>query len=560
MLPPRALLHTLVPMLALVLLLSSCIMPSRQDATPALSLAEPPMAAPVPEPTAEDRAAVVNRNANVRPGPDTNHALPEGTASEPQTAEPTERKSETASEAEVLTVTVTGSVVNLRAGPSLHHAVLGQVRQGEALAATGISEDREWLQVALEGESLWIFADLTDVARRRRVLPVTNANACPARGPSPSLACDKQILLSIRESIDLLHTLDSWHSDAPLSDFKGVTVGGEPPRVIELKLYGVVFRNHLPQASLPRLSHLQVLVLRDPGIVEPLAPELGNLTRLQHLDLSRGSDIPVLVLEGPIPPELGQLSQLQYLDLSGNEIEGPIPPELGQLSQLQYLDLSGNYHGPSRYPPQPGLTGPIPPELGQLSQLQYLDLSGNYLKGPIPPQLGQLIQLQTLYLHNNRLTDPLPSQLGHLVQLNELNLYYNQLSGLIPPELGHLVQLNELNLYGNDLSGPIPPELGHLVQLNELNLYGNQLNGPIPPELGRLVQLNELDLRDNQLSGPIPPELGQLVQLDELWLYDNDLSGPIPPELGRLVRLNELNLRDNQLSGSIPRSWAGSSG
>ena len=99
---------TLVPMLALVLLLSSCIMPSRQDATPALSLAEPPMAAPVPEPTAEDRAAVVNRNANVRPGPDTNHALPEGTASEPQTAEPTESRTEAASEAEVPTVTVTG--------------------------------------------------------------------------------------------------------------------------------------------------------------------------------------------------------------------------------------------------------------------------------------------------------------------------------------------------------------------------------------------------------------------------------------------------------------------
>ena len=57
-------------------------------------------------------------------------AWPEGTPSEAQTAKPTEMKAEVASEPEVFTVTVTGSVVNVRAGPSLQHAVLGQVRQG----------------------------------------------------------------------------------------------------------------------------------------------------------------------------------------------------------------------------------------------------------------------------------------------------------------------------------------------------------------------------------------------------------------------------------------------
>ena len=72
---PRALLRTLVPLLALVLLLGGCIMPVRQDATPVLPPAEPPMAEPAPEPILEDLMAAVNQNANVRTGPGTDHAV-----------------------------------------------------------------------------------------------------------------------------------------------------------------------------------------------------------------------------------------------------------------------------------------------------------------------------------------------------------------------------------------------------------------------------------------------------------------------------------------------------
>ena len=64
---------------------------------------------------------------------------------------------------QVFTVQVTGTVVNLRAGPGLDHAVLGQVRQGDELPITGSSRDRQWLHLELGGESRWIYADLTDI-------------------------------------------------------------------------------------------------------------------------------------------------------------------------------------------------------------------------------------------------------------------------------------------------------------------------------------------------------------------------------------------------------------
>ena len=189
---------------------------------------------------------------------------------------------------------------------------------------TGISEDREWLQVTLDGASLWIFADLTDAAARHRMLLVVKASVCPIVGPSPSLACDKEILLSIPDT--LAGRLPSWQPDVPLTDFTGVAVGGVPPRVIELNL------NYFAQ-------------------------------RPNNVDRPR--------LTGPIPPPLGRLSQLRELHLAGNQLTG-IPSELGQLTRLRELDLSDNK-----------LTG-IPPELGQLTQLQYLYLDSNQLTG-IPP-------------------------------------------------------------------------------------------------------------------------------------------------------------------------------
>ena len=79
-------------------------------------------------------------------------------------------------------------------------------------------------------------------------------------------------------------------------------------------------------------------------------------------------------LTGAIPPQLGQLTRLRHLDLSGHLLSGTFPAELGRLASLEYLDLGDNW-----------LTGPLPPALGQLPRLQTLKcetVSGIQYIGP----------------------------------------------------------------------------------------------------------------------------------------------------------------------------------
>lgn len=126
----------------------------------------------------------------------------------------------------------------------------------------------------------------------------------------------------------------------------------------------------------------------------PLRPELGQLHKLEHLDLgylsfnhglNRREEIEEsLSISGRLPKHIGPLT-------------GQIPPELGQLVNLRHLDLGGHL-----------LTGAIPPELGNLAALEYLGLSSNWLSGSVPSSLGQLTNLKNVQLQDNQLTGCLP--------------------------------------------------------------------------------------------------------------------------------------------------------
>ena len=370
---------------------------------------------------------------------------------------------------------------------------------------------------------------------------------------------DRAALVAFYEATDGPNWLfsDNWLTDAPLSQWYGV----------ETDVSGRVTRLELGEAD--RSSFPGLLVGN--SLTGTIPPEIGGLTKLEHLDLSYGrSGWYTNHLSGPLPAEIGDLAQLRVLDLDGMistiplelgnlasleylRVAAPLPPELelGNLVRLKYLAVRGA--GP--FHPELGSlanlehlsiggTGPIPPELGNLTNLEYLGLGGN-LTGPIPSELGNLINLRVLTLYRQDLTGPIPSELGNLASLTELTLSGNNLSGPIPAELGQLTALESLSLGANYLSGPIPSALGELTSLESLSLYANYLAGTIPPELGRLVTLNQLSLSDNNLTGPIPRELGSLVTLRRLLLSDNNLTGPIPPELSNLTSLQRLNLRGN---------------
>ena len=140
----------------------------------------------------------------------------------------------------------------------------------------------------------------------------------------------------------------NWSVESAMSAWDGVTLGGTPRRVTQLRLENRGLNGNIPA-------------------------ELGNLAGLERLELGSNR------LTGSIPSSLGRLTHLTYLELESNRLTGPIPPELGNLAALQTLDLRGS-----------GLSGPIPPELDNLGSLETLDLSSNRnLSGCIPLALYQ---------------------------------------------------------------------------------------------------------------------------------------------------------------------------
>ena len=67
-------------------------------------------------------------------------------------------------------------------------------------------------------------------------IPEGGATACREAGPSPSLACDKEILLALRDTLQgsNYEQLHNWRPETPVARFKAITVAGDPPRVIAI--------------------------------------------------------------------------------------------------------------------------------------------------------------------------------------------------------------------------------------------------------------------------------------------------------------------------------------
>ena len=162
---------------------------------------------------------------------------------------------------------------------------------------------------------------------------------------NPGLVKDCQTLLSIRNVLAGNGVVLGWNDDIPITDWVGIEVKGDRPRVTTLRI--------------------------NEGVRGVIPAELWNLTELEVLDIWN-----CFYLTGPIPPELGKLANLKRLILRNNNLTGEIPPELGELESLEYLDLAGNE-----------LSGSIPSTLAGLENLEELVVGGNDLTGCIPADL-----------------------------------------------------------------------------------------------------------------------------------------------------------------------------
>jgi hypothetical protein len=337
-----------------------------------------------------------------------------------------------------------------------------------------------------------------------------------------------------------------------------------------------------------------------------ISSALLDLKHLSYLDLSLNNFNGI-----NIPKFLGSLESLRYLNLSFSFFAGVVPPHLGNLSRLQYLDLnsysSSSYIGdfvPFAILEVKSLQWFVGfPSLGYLNLggvnlekvsdwlhvvnmlpllselhlhgcglvslphstssinftlLSILDLSSNHFNSSIPHWLSNASHLSVINFQDNLLRGAIPNSFAKLCNLRTLNLQYNNVSGEITEFVDGLSQcsnssLEYLNFDENSfLGGNLPNSLGGLRKLKTISLSYSSVSGSLPNSIGNLSSLQTLDLGGAQMKGTIPESIGKLSMLVSLNLAFNSWEGVLTEaHFQNLTRLKSL-----QLSNVVSTKWA----
>lgn len=292
------------------------------------------------------------------------------------------------------------------------------------------------------------------------------------------------------------------------------------------------------------------LYLADVNLNGSLPVEIGALTELRKICLKFNSN-----LKGEIPAELYTLKNLEVIDFSYTGIVGGLSAEVGNLTKLDSLNLHKGYMCV-----EGRMTGEIPSTIANLKVLRYFDVDNNDFSGAIPAEIGSMPSLEKLGLWMNKLSGEIPAEICNLSNLKYLYMAGNKLSGSIPAEFGKMKNLKELYLDNNQLTGSIPREIGAMTTLRDLDLGRNKLTGEIPAEFVNLKNLGIFRANDNALEGEIPQGLcNENPTLVSVCLQNNNLTGEIPVLNGFLISTVidpwycQLVLHGNRFSGAIPQ-------
>ncbi|OMO67036.1 hypothetical protein COLO4_30252 [Corchorus olitorius] len=393
---------------------------------------------------------------------------------------------------------------------------------------------------------------------------------------------ERQALLSFKQSlVDDSGILSSWENgNKDCCKWEGVVCSNRTGHVLMLNLQPTDgYLGGMISPSLLELSHLNYLDLSFNNFNGSNIPEfIGSLRNLRYLDLSNAG------FNGPIPYQLGNLSRLQSLDLHGNGLYSRSNLDwLSHLLALKNLDLSLNdlskasdwVQVVNKLPVLESLSlqscnlpDSISPSLSLINSstaLTNLELSGNNLTSsvifPWLFNVSSKSKLVYIDLSLNQLKGSIPEAFGNMNALKQLSLFNNQLEGGIPKSFGNMCSLKSLLLHHNSLSGDFTEYVQNLSGCMEHSLTilvfdNNQITGSIPNEIVRFSSLIDLSVGINRLNGTISAIIGHLSQLQILDLHGNSLKGVISEtHFSNLSNLQTLDLSYNSLSLEFRNNW-----
>ena len=438
---------------------------------------------------------------------------------------------------DTVSVQVTGTVVNLRAGPGLTHAVRGQVRQETVLTVQGRSADDAWLAVTAPGSGAgarWIYADLTDIGARRYALPWAGPPALCARSADIRAAlraawaaqdqarpCAEATWADLAGLTALPPGADDrlwlWEPH----DLAGLT-GLRAARVVVTDAYAAAGGRLSGLAGLERLDLQSACCAGHPwpdhflagaARLQALTVEAGQLATLPNGFLAHTPQLHTLYLDAralaALPADfLAHAPQLQHLTLRAPHHLAALPETfLTNAPQLHTLDLDAR------------ALAALPADfLAHAPQLQHLTLHAPHLAALPETFLANAPQLHTLYLDAPA---ALPETfLANAPRLHTLYLDAPALAALPETFLANAPQLHTLDLDARALAALPETFLAHAPQLHTLDLDARALAALPETFLAHAPQLHTLTLNDAYNLAALPADfLAHAPQLQHLTLH-----------------------------------------